>query len=277
METLAEAYRTQLLELGFLEATESPWYFFIVDTALTAFFVNLKVLDDHICVFYGFASTAFTRMAGCENSLNERGIWEEDNCLRFYGEIRTESEALSVLEDAGQRFRQYRGTEKEALLKLIQEKRKAFLHQIDLVMKPLGFRKKGNQWHKPLGEHIVLKFWADKSTYVDKYYFEVNIFSTASNRGLWCFTERLDKVSVDKFRVQGKVFDSEYFDWQLQSGEELASILDRAVTQYLLPLQSLPLPELGAQPEMWKRCICPRDRCESCWIQKNLWEARESE
>lgn len=277
METLAEAYRTQLLELGFLEATERPWYFFRVDTALTAFFVNLKVLDDHICVFYGFASTAFTRMAGCENSLNERGIWEEDNCLRFYGEIRTESEALSVLEDAGQRFRQYRGTEKEALLKLIQEKRKAFLHQIDLVMKPLGFRKKGNQWHKPLGEHIVLKFWADKSTYVDKYYFEVKIFSTASNRGLWCFTERLDKVSVDKFRVQGKVFDSEYFDWQLQSGEELASILDRAVTQYLLPLQSLPLPELGAQPEMWKRCICPRDRCESCWIQKNLWEARESE
>ena len=275
LEHLADTYRQKLMDAGFQEAAQNPWCFYREDMPLTAFFVNLKILSDHICIFYGFASTAFTRLAGCENSLMESGIREDDNCLRFYGEIRTEADAMSLREASAERYRQYHGMDKESLLNLIKARRKAFIGRIDAALKPLGFRKKGNQWRKPLGESIILQFWADKSTYMDQYYFEVNIFSTASNQGLWCFTERLEKLSVDKFRIPGTIIQCNTFDWQLQSAQELDAILERAITQYLLPLQSLPPEKLGAEPEMWKRCICPRDRCAHCWVQKNLWEARD--
>lgn len=277
MEHMAEEFRQELLEKGFQEATEVPWNFYRADTELTAFFVNLKILDDHICAFYGFGSTAFTRMAGCENSLIERGIWEMDSCLRFYGEIHSEADARQLREAVCARFRQYRGMDKEALMKRIKALRKEFIDYIGAVMKPLGFRKKSNQWRKPLGENIVLQFRVDKSSFADVYRFEVDIFSLVSRRGLWCWTDRLRKISVEKFLVKGKILDSAECDWQIHSREALDAVLDRVVNGYLLPIQSMPLSQLGAQPQMWKHCICPRDCCESCWIQKNLWEARESE
>lgn len=269
-------YRQQLLDAGFQEAVCAPFCFFRMDTALTAFFVNLKELEDRVCVFYGFASTAFTRMAGCENSLIERGIWEQDNCLRFYAEIRTEADAVQLRTEAEARYRMYAGTCKEALVKLLQDRRKAFLKQIQDKLKPLGFRKKGNQWRKPLAENVFLQFWADKNPYADLYYFEVDIYCTASTRGLWCYTERLHNLSVDPFTRKGRVLDSDDFDWQLQSPEALEAILERALEQYLLPIMRMSLSELGQQRFIWNGCICPRDCCESCWVQKNLWEAKES-
>lgn len=277
MEQMAEIFRLQLLEQGFREASQIPWNFYRVDTPLTAFFVNLRPLDDCIGVFYGFASTAFTRMAGSENSLVERGIWEKSSCLRFYGEICGETDATKIREEADSQFRQYRGLDKDALMALIKTRRKEFLDRIGAVMKPLGFRKKSNQWRKPLDENIVLQFWVDKSTYADVYRFEVDIFSLVSRRGLWCWTDRLRKVSVEKFLLKGKLIDSADFDWQINTQEELDAALDRVINGYLLPIQSLPLAQLGAQPQMWANCICPRDCCESCWIQKNLWEARKCE
>lgn len=276
MKEQMESCRRQLIAAGFREATQAPNSFYREDTALTAFFVNLKEQPGHICVYYGFASTAFTRMNCCENSLIEGGIREWDNCLRGYGEIHCESDAPALAEAAGACWRQYAGTEKDALLKRIKDRRKAFLDQITAVLKPLGFRKKGNQWRMALADGVFLQFWADKNPYADLYFFEVDIYSTKSSRGLWCYTHRLRQISQGKFRVKGKVLPSDEFDWQVQSGAELRRILDRAVTQYLLPIRNTPLLELGGRSWVWEGCMCPRDCCEACWVQKNLWEARQA-
>ena len=32
--------------------------------------------------------------------------------------------------------------------------------------------------------------------------------------------------------------------------------------------------ELGKESRIWTGCPCQRDRCEACWVEKNLWEAR---
>ncbi len=276
METRVELYKNQLLAAGFKEATRSPNNYYREDTELTAFFVNLKILRDSICVFYGFASTAFTRMVGCENSLIQSGIWEKDTCLRFYGEIRTESDAKKLLKEAKNCFCQFSGTEKDSLLKLIKDRRKAFLDQISMKLKPLGFRKKGNQWRVQLAENIILQFWADKNPYADLYFFEVDIYSEVSKRGLWCFSHRMSGLSIDKFSWNDREVESDDFDWQLQSSNELSMIIERALNQYLLPIRNTSLSELGSQRFIWERCICPRDCCETCWIQKNLWEAKEN-
>ncbi len=37
-----------------------------------------------------------------------------------------------------------------------------------------------------------------------------------------------------------------------------------------------PLPELGRQPEICSGCICNRQKCGYCWVEKNLWEVRQT-
>ena len=90
---LAAQYRTALTQAGFSESTcpaqgknlsaKNPLRFYRPDTELTAFFVNLEPTGEGIRIFYGFASTAFTRMRGDENSLRELGIHESQSALRF--------------------------------------------------------------------------------------------------------------------------------------------------------------------------------------------------
>ncbi len=69
-----EQYRQQLLNFEMLEPTKREssdwhWFFYKPITALTAFIVNLRRNEYYIEVVYGYASTAFTRMAGDENAV----------------------------------------------------------------------------------------------------------------------------------------------------------------------------------------------------------------
>ena len=55
--------------------------------------------------------------------------------------------------------------------------------------------------------------------------------------------------------------------------ELLIEKLNEAIQNVLTPILNTPLAELGGKKDIWQHCTCARNKCDTCWVQKNLWEA----
>lgn len=263
-------YRNMLLEYGFNEATWNPLHFWKKLTDKTAFIINLKELQHGVGVVYGLNSTAgawgYIMMMGSNDC----------NCnLRRYMEIHTENDAIVASNTIGALYQEYLHVDKDTILANIKELRKQFISQINNVLKPLGFRKKGNQWSKKLSDSIVLQFWADKGSYSDLYYFQISIYPLASPVGSCCYSQRLDTQGTDIFDWKKASQPHLRFDWQLQSTDDLLEIINRACEQELKLFLENDLKEIGKQPFVSNKCFCDRKSCANCWVEKNFWEAKE--
>ncbi len=176
--SLKEKYRTLLLQNGFSESEhifEPKLKFYKQMTALTAFIVNLHEAEDGLDVIYGYASTAFTRMAGDENALKKWGVDSDGIQIREHILIEDAYDEETAKKWIFAMYEKYQTVEKDELLALAKEKRKAFLQIFAVRLKPLGFRKKGNSWTKPFGNGYALTFEAQKSAYSDSYYFNLAV------------------------------------------------------------------------------------------------------
>ena len=258
-----ENYRTQLLSAGFFEPTRHHsadwhWYFYRPDTDLTAFAVNLWGKDGWLEVTYGLASTAFTRMAGDENALALYGLSDTDITLRENFLVCDDSDAETLSAQIAAFFSRYRGTEKDALLDLAKEKRKAYIAQFAAALKPLGFKKKATTWTRPL-DAFELIFNLQKSAYADEYYYNIRFQPAGSRDYRRCHESRISPGALD---------------WQALTPEELDFFLKRTLLPTLQQFLETPLPELGRDPKIWKCCHCDHSLCPRCWVEKNVWEAK---
>lgn len=273
IDTLTQ-YREQLLAAGFHEPLKRNsaswhWLFYKTLTDLTAFIVNLQGCDAHVGVVYGCASTAFTRMANDSDALISLGVNDAEITLRECVSIRDASDEASAAEAIRQMYREYASVEKDALLSLAKEKRKAFIQRFAVKLKPLGFKKKGNYWIKSMPEGYELTFYLQKSSYSDKYYFNVWLRRPGMPIYGCCYDER--------FSLPEACNDNYCMDWQLTSPDIIEAFLEDCILPRLLWLMNTPYDTLGAAPALWQHCNCQRTHCTPCWVQKNLWEARESE
>lgn len=261
-------WKNQLASAGFLEASKEPNHYFKVDTPLTAFYLNLFVFDDHIALYYGYASIAFIRMKNNEMSLAEYGISDTHSSIRFHLTIRSMGDLAIAQAKIQEAFAQYRGTEKDDLLKEIQQKRKEFLNRITLLLKPLGFRKKGNEWRKNLSDDHILYFWADKSPYSDTYNFPVAIAAKNTNfqNHYYCTIGTLQPPENRVFDWQ--THNSHRYDWQLHNHEDLAELIHRFLQLYVDPTEN-GMERLGKEEYVWKGCLCQLDCCDHCWVERN--------
>lgn len=267
-QAMAERHRAALLDAGFSEArwpgegknlsAKNPLRFFRRDSELTAFFVNLEPAGDGLRVFCGFASIAFIRIKNNESALWDMGISEDRAALRFLVPIPTERSEAAAAEQIAAVFRSYQGTEKDALLSLSKELRKAWLDRITQRLKPLGFRKKGNEWRKVLPSGHTLYFAADKGSYSDGYNFDVRLQAPPAppRPGDWCafaIREQDRERAIDPFCHHR-------FDWQLEPPEELDRILDWFLTDFYQPLTAGPIEPL--LPKLYcARKDCPAADC----------------
>lgn len=85
-------FKSILLENGFFEPTHFvehklwKWKYYKKTLEDVAFIVNLEPSLDYIDIYYGFASTAFTKLTGSENHLVECGV--ETTSINFRNLIR---------------------------------------------------------------------------------------------------------------------------------------------------------------------------------------------
>lgn len=261
-------YREKLLAAGFHEPTKWQssswhWLFYKPLTSLTAFVVNLQGHDDRVEVTYGCASTAFTLMANDGDALTTLGISNDEISLRARLALREGEDAPAIRE----MYEAFRAVEKDELLALAKEKRKAFIHEIAVRLKPLGFKKKGNIWRREMPRGLTLAFNLQKSSYSDLYYFNVDLYKEGAI-GLGCYSIRVAPLGENGGRWT--------MDWQMISPEALSVFLEERLLPHLTWLIDTPYAELGALPAYWAHCGCQRTCCESCWVHKNMWEAKES-
>lgn len=264
-----ELYRSQLLSFGMLEPTKWQsstwhWYFYKQATPLTAFVVNLGGYDDHAEVTYGYASTAFTRMTGSENSVIEQGLWDDDISIRERILIYDESDEAAAKESIRKMYHAYWDVPKDELLSLAKAKRKEFIQQIAVKLKPMGFKKKGNFWKRALESEYYLMFNAQKSLYADKYYFNIYIGKNGTD------------FYGDCYYTRPVLNETALIDWQALPREEFEKFLDQTVVPALTEIINTPLQELGKNPSYWIYCTCKRDQCEQCWMQKSRWELQQA-
>ena len=264
---LADIFRKKLEAAGFTETRWSKedrffdprnhYQFFRQDTELTALFVNLEPSREGIVVRYGLDSTAFTRFKGDEESLLNWGIRSDDACLRWEVSVTT-AEDPAAAEQVAAHFRQYQGTEKDALLNIRKELRKAFLDRINGVLKPLGFRKKGAEWRKVLPTGHTLYFSADKGSYGDGYDFDMYLTAPPGEPDLrgWCLRVPLN---LPQLRHPNPFIHHPY-DWQVNTDEDLREILDNFLKTCFEPLLAGNIAALP-HPLLCKEKPCPKEDC----------------
>ena len=261
-----EQYRTELLEFEMCEPTfwktSRCWLFYKPMTELTAFVVNLQGNEFYVEITYGYASTAFTRMAGDENALVERGVSDEDITIREKVIICDEPDETTAKNKIAKMYAAYQDTQKDDILLFAKEKRKAFLQQIHAKLKPLGFKKKANTWTRWFTDTYYLMFNAQKSAFSDEYYFNLYIGKNGTNEYGDCYYTRIAPNGMAPM------------DWQALCKEEFDFFMEKSVVPELERILATPLPELGQIASYWKGCYCNRQKCESCWMQKNMWEAK---
>lgn len=268
--TLAEKYRPALHAAGFLfprlPKVQLPMpnprnqiRFFRQDTELTAFFINLEPCGEDLRIYYGCASTAYTRMKGDEESLLNWGFNESNPCLRFSAIIRSPEDEQLAARQIEDMIRRHSGTEKNALLAIIKEHRKAWLDRITQRLKPLGFRKKGNEWRKVLPSGHTIYFWAEKGSYADSYNFPVALSAPdplVPQPHYYCLTttiEPSDEMAPDPYCHHA-------FDWQANTTEDLMDIIDLFLREYYRPLTDGPIESI--HPKLYcARKDCPATDC----------------
>ena len=260
-------YRTELLAFDMCEpikreSSSNHWYFYKPMTELTAFIINIKGNDFYVEVTYGYASTAFTRFAGDENALVEWGVSDEDITIREKVIICDDADETTAKLKIAEIYATYRKTQKNDLLLFAKEKRKAFIQQVQMQLKPLGFKKKANTWTRSLNDVYYLMFNAQKSAFSDEYYFNLYIGKNGTNEYGDCYYTRIAPNGISPM------------DWQALNKEEFDFFLEKSVVPELERIIGTPLVELGKIPSYWTGCHCNRQKCESCWQQKNLWEAK---
>ena len=262
-----EQYRIKLLAFNMSEPTKRHsssrhWYFYKPMTDLTAFVVNIQGNEFCIEVTYGYASTAFTRMAGDHNALVEWGVSDEDITIREKVVICDVADEIIAQSKIAEMYTAYQHTEKDALLHFAKDKRKAFLQQIHAKLKPLGFKKKANTWTRALTDIYYLMFTAQKSAFSDQYYFNLYIGKNGTSIYGDCYETRIAPNGMSPM------------DWQALDREEFDFFLEKIVVPELEKIICIPLSELGQIPSYWSGSHCNHQKCESCWMKKNLWEAK---
>ena len=251
--------REEILKANFKEAEREfrQFGFYRCTLEKVAFIVNLKDYGDHIGVTYGFTSIVD------QDHLRYYGEDNRDIKIRFHSVIKTDQDNIAVASEIKRVYDTYLNRSKDEILLLKKERQKQFLQKIADKMKPLGFKKKGAKWTRPLECDFCLEFEAQKSQWSDEYYFNVCVYHK-DVQFPQCYGTRLN--------TNGKGI----YNWQLMTDEELNCLLEEAIQNILIPIINTPLAELGTRKEIWQGCTCQRNKCNTCWVQKNLWEANET-
>lgn len=251
-------FKEAILRAEFNEATWDfkKYHFYRHTSEKVAFILNLDDFEDCIRLTYGYTSIAD------EDFFKKSGEDNNDIKLRFSSIIKDEMDEAAVADAVKNIYDKYYSCSKDEILTLKKERQKLFLQKIHSKLKPLGFKKKAAKWIMLLENDFCLEFEAQKSQFSDEYYFNISVYY-GNDPFPPCYYTRLITNN------------NGLYNWQLMTDEELYCLLDDAIENHLFPIINSPLSELGGKKYIWQDCNCSRNKCNTCWVQKNRWEAKE--
>ena len=275
-------FKAILFQNGFEEAEfykESrlwKWKYYKPTLPDVAFVVNLEPYDNYVEIYYGFASTAFTKMVGCSDALKKHGVDSDEIAIRNMIKYTYGEDEYPCLDAIKSFYNQYNSYSKDELLTLAKEKRKEFINAINLKLKSLGLKKKGTTWSIQLNQCYKLSFFVDKSRFCDCYgfYYEINNVENAHpvNR---CHSGQI------AYEYKSQRYD---FNWQCYSKAELDKFFEFISKDILLPIINADVTNFGElieklnflhRPRLYKSTKdeirfynefhCDSDKCPNCY------------
>ncbi len=249
-----EKFKEELLASGFFMGYKNLYnvgdnrYFWKTVTEKTAFAVNLKVMAGGTGVVCGFFSTAIFLMQDDWEYLKENGRYDNSVNLREFYFVEESSNGSEVRTAVKEMYDKYKDFSKDEILDAVKNKRKEFLSRFTDVLKPLGFRKKGNMWYKIVDEEFRTEFHLDKSSYVDTYNFDMSMIRQENDGRKRYITRYAETRKTDIF--DSRFSASHWYDWQLEPFELAEEILKKYIDEFYLPLCDDPT---GFWAENYKR------------------------
>ena len=165
----------KLKEKGFVESLYNVGYFNKILTSNTALVINIKDYGKYIGLVYGI--TTVSDAEEYRNFFDRFGKPDDEITLRksvSFVREEDETKAQAHIQDF---LLQYKDLSKEELLLVSKENRKKFINAFNVLLKPLGFKKKSNKWSKDINDRLVFNFYLSKSQYSDIYYMDTWINS----------------------------------------------------------------------------------------------------
>ncbi len=234
METIMLLYPTYLTTLaasGFISAESRQHRFYRKTSDRTALIVNLTNIGDETdeAVYIVYGITTIGASPDFEQSFHVWGASDEEIKLR-HSTVATLDNEVEVAKVIRARFEEYAVLDSDAVKAVAKEKQKAFLNRIHAVLKPRGYRRKGNTWTKTLPTGWTLTFNAQKSAYSDEFYFNYAAYREGENRYLPSIHGRLSWTDAE-----GK--ERYIFDWQLLSDEAADALIVHPTIRLLTYLE----------------------------------------
>lgn len=221
-----------------------------------AFIVNLEAYSKHIEIHYGYASTAFTKMTGCADTLKQSGVASDNINIRNMLVYSYGDNELLLWNEIKAFYDKYLNLSKEDILAVAKEKKKAFLNKINENLITLNLKKKNTTWIRCLEDDYYIKFEAQKSQWCDEYYFNIRV----------C---RINDQSSECYYTRVNTNNKGIYNWQIITDDKFAELMNSIINDYLLPIINTPINELGKKREIFSGCACSRKKCNNCWIEKN--------
>ena len=175
-------FKNILLDNDFSEASHFvehklwKWKYYKITSEDVAFIVNLEAYKDYILIYYGYSSTAFTKLKGSENTLKENGVDSCDITIRNVIKYKINDNEEIIKSQIKDFYIKYLSVSKEEVLNLKKEKQKEFINKINIELKPLGLKKNNTLWRKYLDNNLCVEFYLQKSAYSDEYYFNITLY-----------------------------------------------------------------------------------------------------
>ena len=190
----------KLKEKGFVESLYNIGYFNKILTSNTALIVNIKDYGKYIGLVYGITTVSDAKEY--KNFFDCFGNPDDEITLRKSISIVREEDETNAQAHIQDFLLQYKDLSKEELLLVSKENRKKFINAFNVLLKPLGFKKKSNKWNKDINDRLTFNFYLSKSQYSDIYYMDTWINSKDNE----------NEISYEKrYLYQNRP----HLDWQL--------------------------------------------------------------
>ena len=125
----------------------------------------------------------------------------------------SEDDVAAFISDALNMYFSFQGADKKALKAQHTAHQNAFLQQINLHLKPLGFHKRGTCWNLTVNADTSLTFEAQKHRFSDQFFFDLYVNSNAPG-----------------IRLEQDI------DWQLLSMDDIDDLMHLYITEDILPM-----------------------------------------